>query len=203
MSQTRQNNGVEIHPIIAGRWSPRAFDSNRAVESEKLLSCLEAARWSSSCFGDEPWRFIVGVKNSADNSWQHLFDSLAEGNQVWARHASILILACASDTFSQNGKTNRWSQYDTGQAMMALSLQAVAEGLITHSMGGFNPESLQQAFSIPDGFTLMSVTALGYSGTPETLPDHYQSMEAAERSRKPLQEIALASWNQPWHGDQS
>jgi len=198
MSQVRNNKAYDLHPIIAGRWSPRGFDAKRSVEPKKLASCLEAARWSSSCFGDEPWRFIVADKNSDNDSWKKLFETLVEGNQVWAESAPVLILACASENFTQNGKPNRWGQYDTGQAMMALSLQAVAEGLISHPMGGFDPEAAKHAFSIPDGFALMSVTALGYLGEAASLPEQYSSIEIAERKRQPLSEIAFTTWNAPW-----
>jgi len=59
MSKTRSNPQATIEPLLADRWSPRAFAADRPVEGEKLISCLEAARWAPSCFGDEPWRFIV------------------------------------------------------------------------------------------------------------------------------------------------
>jgi len=198
MSQYRANIETDIHAIISGRWSPRAFDGNRPVESTKLAACLEAARWSSSCFGEQPWRFIVADRSNNPDGWQKLFDALAEGNRIWAKNAPILILACASQTFAHNDNPNRWGEYDTGQAMMALSLQAVAEGLISHPMGGFNPEMVKKAFGIPDGFALMSVTALGYQGDAKLLPDHYSAVETAERNRKPLSEIAFTSWNKSW-----
>lgn len=198
MSQNRTNVESDIHPIISGRWSPRAFDNSQVVEIEKLTACLEAARWSSSCFGEEPWRFIVADKSQNPNGWQKLLNCLVEGNRVWAENAPVLILACASETFAQNGNPNRWAQYDTGQAMMAFSLQAVAEGLISHPMGGFDPEAAKQAFSIPDGFALMSITALGYQGETASLPEHYSAIETENRKRKPMSEIAFTSWNESW-----
>ena len=199
MSQNRATIETDIHTIIDGRWSPRAFDGKRPVESTKLAACLEAARWSSSCYGDQPWRFIVADKNSDNNSWKKLFDCLVEGNRIWAENAPVLILACASQAFAHNNNPNRWGEYDTGQAMMALSLQAVAEGLSSHPMGGFNPGMAKEAFAIPDGFALMSVTALGYQGDANSLSEHYSAVETAERNRKPLSEIAFTSWNESWH----
>lgn len=198
MSQQQANAEAAIHPLIANRWSPRAFDGNRAVETEKLHACLEAARWSASCYGDQPWRFIVADKSSHPEHWQKLFNCLAEGNKLWAIHAPVLILACASQTFAHNNNPNRWGEYDAGQAMMSFSLQAVAEGLICHPMGGFVPDMAREAFAIADGFTLMSVTALGYQGAAESLPEQYNMVETATRTRKPLSEIAFTAWNEPW-----
>ncbi|MDX8392294.1 MAG: nitroreductase family protein [Mariprofundaceae bacterium] len=198
MSQIRGNNEFSIHPLIAGRWSPRAFDAEQAVETEKLSVCLEAARWSSSCFGDEPWRFIVADRSHNQDGWRQMLGVLAEKNQSWAKHAPVLILACSAQNFSQNGKPNRWGQYDTGQAMMSLALQAVSEGLITHSMGGFDVQAAAQAFDIAAEFTPMSVTAVGYQGDSSTLDEGFQTVEIAERKRKPLAQIALTDWHTPW-----
>ncbi|MDQ6992835.1 MAG: nitroreductase family protein [Mariprofundus sp.] len=202
MSQKQTNPEAAVHPIISGRWSPRAFDENRLIDSTKLAACLEAARWSSSCFGEEPWRFIVADKSNNPDGWQKLLEALVEGNRVWAKNAPVLILACASQAFAHNANPNRWAQYDTGQAMMALSLQAVDEGLISHPMGGFSSEAAQQAFAIPDDFALMSVTALGYQGKAASLPEHYSAIEMGERKRKPLSEIAFTSWNTSWQADE-
>jgi len=195
MSQTRQNSECNIHPLIAGRWSPRTFDGNRAVETEKIAACLEAARWSSSCFGDEPWCFIVADKSSNADGWQQMLDVLVDANQQWAQHAPVLILACAAQNFAKNGKVNRWGQYDTGQAMMSFALQAVGEGLISHSMGGFDAEAVKAA---PDDVTPMSVTALGYSGDLSLLSQPYQDIETAARIRKPVREFAFTRWGEAW-----
>ena len=50
-----------IHTNARERWSPRAF-SPKPVETEKLQSLFEAARWAASAFNEQPWRFIIGIK---------------------------------------------------------------------------------------------------------------------------------------------
>jgi len=202
MGKLRNNSEFDIHPIIAERWSPRAFDENRSVEPEKLAACLEAARWSSSCFGAEPWRFIVVDKSQNPQGWQQMLDALVEKNQLWAQHAPVLVLACASNNFAHNGNPNRWAQYDTGQAMMSFSLQATAVGLITHPMGGFDPSAAAQAFHIPNDYTLMSVAALGYLGAIERLHEDFRSAENADRNRKAIHDIAFSTWNEAWNREE-
>ena len=54
---------VPIDPLIAKRWSPRAFDATKSVTQAQIIALLEAARWAPSCFGDQPWRFIVWDKS--------------------------------------------------------------------------------------------------------------------------------------------
>jgi len=40
-----------IHDLLQKRWSPRAF-SAQPVESDKLRSLFEAARWAPSSFNE-------------------------------------------------------------------------------------------------------------------------------------------------------
>ena len=58
---------VSINETIANRWSGRAYDASKQVSHEQIIALLEAARWAPSCFGDEPWRFIVWDKNTDKN----------------------------------------------------------------------------------------------------------------------------------------
>ncbi|WP_275575126.1 nitroreductase family protein [Methylocucumis oryzae] len=48
---------TNIHDLMAKRWSPRAFAADKPVSDTELLALFEAARWSPSCFNDQPWRF--------------------------------------------------------------------------------------------------------------------------------------------------
>jgi len=177
-----------IDDLIAKRWSPRAYDASRPVEREKLLSLLEAARWAPSCFGDEPWRFVIGDRSSDEEGWQRIFETLAEKNQLWAKNAPVLILVAADSQFRMNGEPNGWGQYDSGAAAISLCLQAEALGLSAHQMGGFSPEAVSRAVAIPDQFTPMAVIALGYQGSLDSLAEDFHPMEIADRKRQPLSE---------------
>ena len=76
-----------IHELLSRRWSPRAF-AERSVESEKIQSLLEAARWASSCFNEQPWVFLMAtIDEPAEHS--QLLNCLVEGNQVWAKGAPL------------------------------------------------------------------------------------------------------------------
>ncbi len=185
MSQRRANPEAEIHSIIAGRWSPRAFAADRPVDPDALTACLEAARWAPSCFGDEPWRVVVCDRAVDAAPWQALLDCLVPKNRQWAACAPVLILMSAAKSF-RNGRPNRWGEYDTGQAAMSLCLQATALGLASHQMGGFDADAAREAFSIPAGFTPMAVIALGHAGDADALDEDLMASETAERRRRPL-----------------
>jgi nitroreductase len=187
-----------INETIANRWSGRAFDATKAVSKEQILSLCEAARWAPSCFGDQPWRFMVWDKNSNVDAWQKAFDCLVPGNQEWVKHAPVLLLVCADTLFGHNQKPNRWAQYDTGAAAENLCLQAADLGLMTHQMGGFNLDATREAFAIPEQFTLMAMVAIGYSGDANQLSDDLKARELAVRKRKQLADLFFDSaWNKP------
>jgi len=177
---------VNIHELIAKRWSPRSFDPDQPVSHDDLLALLEAARWAPSCFNDQPWRFIVCDKNTDERAWQTAFGLLAEKNQTWAKNAPVLLLAVATSTFSHNGSPSRWGMYDTGAASMALCLQAVALGLAAHQMGGYDNVKAREVFGIPDDCTPMAMMAVGHPASADLLADDFREAETGPRSRAPL-----------------
>jgi nitroreductase len=182
-SQTLQ----PIHDLLANRWSPRAFDANKKVSRAQIVSMIEAARWSPSCFGDEPWRYIVWDKHSDAVAWQKAFDCLGASNQAWVKNAPLLFASVANTLFDHNHAANRFAQYDTGAASMALVLQAEALGLVSHQMGGFDTAKLRAAFSIPEQYTPMAMMAVGYQADADILEGDYQMRELAQRARKPIE----------------
>ena len=182
-------NNHSINDMIKKRWSPRAF-SEKPVEEEKLASIFEAARWAPSAFNEQPWRFIVGQKGS--ETYEKILQSLVEWNQQWAGKAPVLVLNIAAKTFSHNGKANDVAQYDLGQAVAFMILEAVNQGLISHEMSGFDAKKSAELFAIPDNFQAVSVTAIGYYGDADSLPKDMFQSEMEERKRRNLNETVFS-----------
>lgn len=184
-----------VLPILLERWSPRSF-SDRAVSSASLKKVFEAARWAPSSYNEQPWRFIVGERNS--DTYKKIFSTLIGFNQEWAASAPVLILGAASSRFAHNQQTNLYAIHDLGAAAAYLVLQAAALGLAAHQMAGFDQGAARKAFQIPEDFGLGSVIALGYQGEPGALKnDRMLEMETAPRQRKDLSEIVFSSWGEP------
>lgn len=186
-----------IHDLIAQRWSGRAYDASQGVSKEQVISLLEAARWAPSCFGDQPWRYVVCNKAENLQAWQAAFDCLVPGNQSWAVNAPVLLLICADTLFSHNDKPNKWAQYDTGAATENLCLQATALGLMAHQMGGFDADKARTAFKVPERYQILAMVTVGYQADVESLTGETKERETAARSRKPLNELFFnGQWDQ-------
>jgi nitroreductase len=186
---------LKLHPFIRDRWSPRAY-SEKSVSSGDLEILLEAARWAPSCSNEQPWRFIVARKEDQEG-FAKILSVLDEGNQIWTKHAPVLMLTVIKKTFGQTGTPNRWAPHDAGLALGSLMTQASSMGLYVHPMAGYDPDKARTTFQIPDDFEPMTAVALGYLGDPNTLPEKLRLRELAPRTRKPLGEIAFGTvWGQ-------
>ena len=198
LMQNPATTQMPINKTIAARWSARAFDAQKTVSQEQIIALLEAARWAPSCFGDQPWRFLVWDKNLDAAAWQHALEVIVPNNQIWAKSAPIFVLVCANNLFGHNSTPNRWAQYDTGAAAENLCLQAASMDLMVHQMGGFNSDAAREKFNIPADVTPMAMLAVGYEGDANQLPDELKARELAPRKRKALGELFFNGvWNSP------
>lgn len=184
------HTSTPILPVLAGRWSPRAYDSAVTLTQADLNSAFEAARWSPSAMNAQPWRFIVGFRG--DETFQTIVNSLAGWNGAWAPKASALVVA-AAQTSSDTGEANPYALFDLGQAVAHFSVQAHSDGLFVHQMAGTDAAALTEHFKLPAGFEVFHVFAVGKITDPSTLPDELAAREVAPRTRHELSEIVRYS----------
>jgi nitroreductase len=182
-----------VDDLILRRWSPRAY-SDKDVSAADLEALFEAARWTASSGNGQPWRFLVGRKG--DPTYQKILNALVEFNQTWAKQAPILLVGVAKKT-GQDDKPNAYHLHDLGAANTTLMLQATAAGMHAHSMAGFDHEQMRASFAIPSDYEIGAVTAVGYFGDPDTLPEKLKQRELAPRERKPLSEFVFSEWEKP------
>jgi nitroreductase len=191
MGQTRTaTTSAPLHPLLADRWSPRAFDPAARLTSRQVSALLEAARWAPSAANSQPWRFLLAPRGSAD--FDRIFATLAVGNQPWAGAASALVVVAAA-TVDDNGVSAPWALYDTGQAVAHLSTQASHEGLSVHQLGGFDASAVAETFALDATVTPIVVLAIGVVGDAAGLPEPFAARETAPRTRRPLEDILLTS----------
>ncbi|MCI0157192.1 nitroreductase family protein [Leifsonia shinshuensis] len=184
------DTSLPLLPVLAERWSPRAFDTEAVIDEAKLTAALEAARWSPSANNSQPWRFIVARRGTA--AFDTIVANLMGFNQVWAGAAGALVVALA-EVADADGNERRWATYDVGQAVAHFSVQAHHEGLHTHQMGGFDPAGLRAAFDLDERFVPVSVTAVGMLGDVDALPAPLRERELAPRTRNALDDILVVN----------
>ncbi|MGV6808074.1 MAG: nitroreductase family protein [bacterium] len=175
-----------VNTLFVNRWSPRAF-KKEPLDNKTLARVIDAARWSPSCYNEQPWR----IYTSDDATFDEFASLLVDANQAWAKHASVLGLVVGKRFFSHNGKPNPTFEFDCGAAWMALTLQARFEGLYTHGMAGLHYDAAAEYLKIdPDNEKVIMGFALGKMGDPSSLNETLREKESPS-GRRPLDEI----WN--------
>lgn len=188
----------ELHPLIAQRRSSRLMDSQRPIEPWKVQLMLEAARSAPSSNNLQPWRYLIFDERNPE-ALNKARECLTPGNQKWANHAPLLILAVAEE-IRPDGRPNPKALHDLGMANENLILQAIALGLNIRPMGGFDAEKARNYFNIPPGYTPVVMLAVGYPAEDtDGFPADILEKEHSPRLRLPLSSIAfLTSWDTPY-----
>lgn len=179
---------VDIHDLLANRWSPRGFAANRKITVSELRSLLEAARWAPSSSNGQPWRFAVALKGDA--LFNQLTETLSGYNKTWAPTASALIV-CITETVDSAGAVRHSAEYDLGLSVSALSTQATAMELAVHQIGGFSASQVREILELAPELKPVVLLAIGEQDDAADLDETLRSREVAPRSRKPLEEILL------------
>ena len=178
-----------IAPVLADRWSPRAYDSSYVLADHDLLSVLEAGRWAPSANNAQPWFFSVAKRG--DDLWNKITSEALEGfNAAWAPNASAFIVISA-ETVTADGRDNSYAVYDAGLAVMSMVIQAQELGIATHQVGGFNRVTMPGILGLKESVSPVVLLVLGKVAAADTLQGPAYEREIAPRVRKTLDEIVL------------
>ena len=162
---------MDVLSAIQGRRSIRKY-SSKAVEEEKLLKVLEAARLSPSARNQQEWKFIV-VKDQATR------EKLTEAiGQPFVGEAPIILVCCGTNPESIMKCVPPRYTVDLSIATAYMILEAYEQGLGTCWLGSFDENKVKEVLGIPEKIRVVSITPLGY---PEESP--------SPRPRKELEEI--------------
>lgn len=173
-----------VDPLFVERWSPRAFEKTD-IATSALERIMDAARWSPSCFNEQPWRFYTSTAETFDKCLACLVDA----NQAWAKDASVIGFVVAKTHFARNGKENNWSAFDSGSAWMAMTLQARIEGLYTHGMAGVEFDRVADLLKLdPEHDKVLMAFVIGKAASRDNLTEEQLEKETPN-ARKALSEI--------------
>lgn len=184
-SNLETENKVSLHPLIEKRKSYKAF-SEQAVEKEKIQSILEAAQLAPSCFNEQPWNFIIGNKYEDEEQYNKILNCFNKDNQVWAKHAPILMITVAKLFFTHNGAANPYAWHDLGLSVANMTFQANYLDLCVSEVAGIVSENIYETFNISEVYQPCSGLVIGYQGNGLNLLDNLQKKNNKPRIRNPI-----------------
>ena len=155
-----------VMEAIASRYSVRGYQ-DRAVEREKILQIVEAARLAPSTSNVQPWRFIVVEDPRLRDALVEKGMGIAVPNR-WAKEAPVIIVICAHLDWIVHRLGARVAdlQYylmDIGIAGEHMVLAATELGLGTCWIGWFRARAIKKVLNIPRGWKVVALLTLGYS----------------------------------------
>ena len=163
---------MNVMEAIKTRRSIRSY-ADKAVEEDKLLRILEAARLAPSASNNQEWRFVV-VRDKATR--QKLMKA-AKG-QRFVAEAPVVIACCARTDKHVMTCGQMCYPIDVAIAIDHITLAAVEEELGTCWIGAFYADQVKEILGIPDDVPVVELLTLGYP-----------AVTAKPSSRLPLEEI--------------
>lgn len=183
MNDRLAHTSVPIHPPLAARWSPRAFDANAVLSQDDLTAVLEAARWAATWGRRQPVRYAAGRRG--DDTFNALAGLLKRGNS-YANAAGALILVSVDE--GEDANTATYAALDAGAAIANLSVEAVARGLVVHPMAGFDTDGAAQ---LTPGLRPLAIVAVGSLGDYADADPSIVERDHQPRERLPLEQIVI------------
>ncbi|MEU1019682.1 nitroreductase family protein [Streptomyces sp. NPDC005898] len=154
-----------IHPLLAGRFSPYRFDPSAVVDDEALGLLLEAVRWAPSAGNSQPWGFFAC--RPGEPGHDRVLPHLAPSSARWATDASLLVVTLARRYVDDTELLySEFADYDLGQAVAHMTVQAQAMGLAAHQFRAFDLEGLTKELAPNPGWAIISMVALGKTTDP-------------------------------------
>lgn len=163
--------------LVAQRYSLRKF-SEKAVEEEKILQMLEAARLAPSAVNYQPCHFVVVTEQALRAKIDEAYP------REWFAKAPCVIVACGNHETSwkrRDGKDH--ADIDVAIAVDHLTLAAVELGLGTCWVCAFDASHIHSVLGLPEHLEPVALIPLGYP-LDESRP---------LKKRKEMSEIV--SWN--------
>ncbi|MGW4894709.1 nitroreductase family protein [Kitasatospora sp. NPDC004240] len=175
-----------IHPLLAGRFSPLAFDPSAAVDDHTLGLLLEAARWAPSAGNSQPWGFFTTRPGEPEH--ESVVPHLAPSSARWATDAGLLVVTLTRRHVDDTLMTySEFADYDLGQAVAHLTVQAQALGLAARQFRAFDLDGLTRELRPGPGWAIVSMIALGRAAAEP----------AGHRTRRSVSDLRTAPWSPP------
>jgi hypothetical protein len=98
-------------------------------------------------------------------------------------------MSTADTRFQAFPDSNRHALHDTGAANALLLLEAAANEIYGHEIGGYKREETRALLDLPEFMEDVCFIVLGYLDDAEKLDEPFRSRELSPRSRKDVAEF--------------
>jgi nitroreductase len=178
MVRIEDSGNLVLHPLLSGRRSPLSFDVDHRISDDEVALLLEAARWAPSAGNSQPWGFVTARREEARHPI--VARHLAPSARRWALSASVLIVNLTHRRVDDTDlEYSEVADYDLGQAVAHITLQAQAMGLRARQFRAFDLEALTKELRVAAGWDVVSMTAIGRAA----------SVTVRSRSRRSLHSL--------------
>lgn len=159
---------MDFLELVNKRQSTRAFEKNKAVESEKIERIIEAGRLSPSACNAQPWHFVVVDDPELKDKVADATSARLLGMNHFTKQAPVHILIIEEKVNFSSGiggviKDKHFAFVDIGIAAAHMCLAAEAEGLGSCILGWFNESKVKKLLNIPESKRVLLDIVVGYS----------------------------------------
>ena len=164
---------MTVMEAIQGRTSIREY-LDTPIEEEKLLQVLEAGRLAPSAANGQHWKFLV----VQDYDIRQKLMPACGGQSFIGQAPAVLVLVGTKPGIMTNSQPAE--AVDLSIAMSFMILEAYELGLGTCWIAAYRQEPVKAVLNIPDEYSVVAVSPLGYPAVPPRL-----------RPRKELSEVVV------------
>ena len=175
---------MPVHPLLASRFSPLRFDPEWTIPDDDVDLLLEAARWAPSAGNSQPWAYFIARRDEPEH--KRIVRHLAASSGRWAPSAGLLVVTMAHRYIEDTDWAySDFADYDLGQSVAHLTLQAQAMGLASRQFRAFDLDGLTADLAPGAGWHIVSMIAVGRAAE-ERPPD---------RERRSAADLRTAPWS--------
>jgi nitroreductase len=185
---------MDLIKVIHERRSVRKYLSD-PVPDEIIVEILDAARWAPSWANTQVPRFIVVKDPHIKTALRDTLSPFNPARDAMIEAPCVICVVAKKGVAGYKGgqpTTDKgdWFMFDAGIAMEHVVLAAWNFGLGTVHVGNFNAKQGEEILKIPDEFSLVEMTPLGYFDVAPKAPP-----------RRPIEEsVSLDAFGQPYIG---
>jgi nitroreductase len=182
----------DILPALRLRASPLRFDDSHVIGVADVELLLEAARWAPSAGNSQPWAFVTARRGESPHGL--IVKNLAASAARWAPDASLLVVNLNRRVVpGTDWAYSEFADYDLGQAVAHLVVQAQSMGLSCRQFRAFDLDTLTADLQVPPEWQIVTITAIGKGS--DYSPDRRQRRDLVDLRTAPF---ALSEERPKW-----